>query len=232
MEILYWGRTSPKKVDEYLQRERERRVYSAETHKEFIIVYEPTEALSIQRDANLQGIRKETEREFQEYMKRNNVPIITTKRGGGIIWHGPGQVCLAPLVNVKHRCISASTYSKVLEESCVKTLEHFGVKAIRNHYHKGSQGAWVVDKEGTKKKIAFFGWSESRGIAIHGCAINVSCDLTPFFFIDPCNLPGVQATSIKEILGGAPSIDEVADVLVKIFIKVLYESVGKEKSGP
>ncbi len=231
MKISRWDSVNPAYIDQFLVRERERRVLAPERQiiDDFAILYEPNEAFSIVRDKDLASIRKETEQEFKTYVTWRNIPIIKMHRGGGMMWHGPGQVILAPLVDIRRLHFDTSTYSSVLERTCLLTLRKFNIEGRLHHYRPGAQGIWVEDKEhGSElRKIAFFGWNESRGIAIHGCAINIFPDLRPFSFIDPCNLPGVKVTSMEKVLGRTPSVSDVARVLAETFEKTVFEE--KEK---
>lgn len=225
MKIHRLARADPKEVDLFLQSERERRFFSSERQKldDLLLVYEPTEAFSIHRETDIKSVRKETEDDFWAYAVEKAVPIIKTKRGGGMIWHGPGQVCLAPLVDLERIRLNITNYSNILEETCIETLNYFGVSALRNHFMAGSQGAWVEERDGIKRKLAFFGWSDARGIAIHGCAINVSPDLYPFSLIDPCNLRSAEVSSMERFLLNKLNAEEVGKTAAEIFIKLLYK---------
>src|SRR3989344_6705406 len=99
MEIYWLGRTDPETIDLSLRRERERRFFSSGCNKlnDLLFIYEPTESFSINMEKDIRSVRKATEDEFWHYIAQKSIPIIKTKRGGGIIWHGLGQVCLAPL---------------------------------------------------------------------------------------------------------------------------------------
>ena len=188
---------------------------------EIIITNQPSECFSIQSRHDLEYVTNETK--FWNYVTDNIIPIYTVRRGGGIMWHGPGQIIMDPCVSLSAHESNPTAYSKILEESCLDTLAEFGIEARTNHYTKGAHGVWAMDsKDSQLKKIAFFGHHVSKGIAIGGCAINVSCDLYPLSLIFPCNLEGVEATSIKSILGEAPSTDEVANALIQNFLNIMY----------
>ena len=225
MEIYRLGRTDPEAIDLSLRRERERRFLSSERKKldDLLFIYEPTESFSINRDRDMESVRKATENEFRHYIAEKDIPIIKTKRGGGMIWHGPGQVCLAPLINLERMKINGPDYTCVLEHACIEVLRHFNIAAVTNRYIAGAQGAWLEGKDQVKRKIAFLGWSCARSMAIHGCAINVCPDLYPFSLIDPCNLKGVEVTSMDRNLLKHPTIEEVGKIASEIFIDLLYK---------
>lgn len=225
MEIYRLGRTDPKAIDLSLRRERERRILSSEHEKlnDLLFIYEPTEAFSINRKKDMESVRKATKSDFRHYITEKNIPVITAKRGGGMIWHGPGQVCLAPLLNLERLKINGPDYTCILERTCIEVLRYFNIAAITNHYIAGAQGAWVKGKDQVKRKIAFLGWSYRKGMAIHGCAFNVCPDLYPFSLIDPCNLRGVEVTSMERVLSKHPTIEEVGKTASEIFIDLVYK---------
>lgn len=193
-----------------------------EKDEDAAFIFEPEEAFSYQHESDLSFIHDKDE--FNAYCLSSSIPLVKTDRGGGIIWHGPGQIILAPVVDLWRLKINLSDYTKYLEETCLRTLDNFGISAFRNHFTNGSQGVWTFDpKTNIKKKIAFLGYYDSRGIAIHGCAINISPKLYPFSLIDPCNLPNVLATSVREVLGSSPDIYAVAKCMVEKFICILSE---------
>ncbi|MEK7627819.1 MAG: hypothetical protein AAB421_00165 [Patescibacteria group bacterium] len=227
MKVYRLPRCSITDVDTGLRAEQIWRGTAREraTLEDFVSIYEPNEAFStsmLGKDRDMVSVRAKTKEEFEEYIERKNVPLITMHRGGGMMWHGPGQINLSPLVDLRRLGISITEYSELLEEVCVRTVQVFGVRGVRHHFHKGSQGAWV-SVGGVLKKIAFFGWKDNRGIAIHGCTINVSPNLLPFSYINPCNLRGVEATSLQEVLGFAPPLYEVACVLEKVFVSLIQQ---------
>lgn len=181
------------------------------TDEDCAYVFEPYEAFSVARGDDFSAIR--SPEKFWSYVNARKVPVIMTHRGGGMIWHGPGQAVLAPIVDLERARINLfSQYTLYLEETLIRTLEDFGVQGFRHpSWQGGRQGVWVKDRAGgAYKKIAFLGFRDSRGIVIHGCALNVSPNLYPFSLIDPCNLKGVAATSMKEVLGSVPATHAVA----------------------
>lgn len=224
MITRYIGRTSMREINMRLLTLQERRAYSSmrPRKKDLAFLFEPEETFSFQHERDFTAIHDI--RKLISYMDTHSVPLIKTHRGGGMIWHGPGQIVLAPVIDLERLKINIPEYTSYLEESCIRTLSHFGVSSFRNHTGHGAEGVWTTDPH-TKiaKKIAFLGYYDTRGIAIHGCAINISPNLYPFSLIDPCNLPGVSATSILEILGNAPPIPEAAQRLAEEFSKIISE---------
>ena len=119
------------------------------------------------------------------------IEIVDTNRGGKITYHGPGQLVGYPIVQVA----DVVAYVRTLELSLVAALAEEGVTArARAEDGPAYTGVWVQER-----KIASIGVHLSRGVSMHGFAVNVENDLQPFSWIVPCGLDGVQMTSlIKE----------------------------------
>ena len=111
---------------------------------------------------------------------------------------------------------------------CIQTLAECGIRAFRNPYTKGAQGAWIQNRDGAIRKIGFLGYSDSSGIIIHGCALNVAPPELPLALIYPCNLYGVEMTHMRAVLGETtPSLGSVLQTLGETFIQILE----KEKAA-
>lgn len=135
--------------------------------------------------------------------------VVPTDRGGDITFHGPGQLVAYPILDVRGRALGAATYVRRLEGVIIDTLDAFGIAAARV---EGRPGVWVEDA-----KIAAIGVRISRGISRHGLALNVSTDLGWFGEIVPCGIPDAEVTSMDRLLGGAPPMREVEDVMARAF---------------
>jgi len=119
--------------------------------------------------------------------------VVETDRGGDVTFHGPGQLVVYPILDLRSRGLLAGDYVRRLEEVAIDTAAAFGVEAARV---KGRPGAWVrVDS-----KLAAVGVRVRGGVATHGLALNVSTDLTWFDAIVPCGLEGTTATSLEREL--------------------------------
>lgn len=225
MDLISWGPLEVARIDSLLYRARKDYIYTKDRNllEDIAITYEPQETYSINIEKDLASIHKDTKNLFNEYCASKKIPVIQTHRGGGIIWHGPGQIILDALIDLKYWELNPDTYRNIIEETCISTLAKFGICGVRNHYRPGAQGVWVLNKDGKLKKIAFLGWSDRCGLAIHACAINISCDLYPFSFIDPCNLPWAEVSSVKEELGTTLNLKEVSEILLNTFENILYK---------
>ena len=158
----------------------------------------------------------------------HGVPVVQTNRGGQVTYHGPGQVVAYPLVDLRRLNIYVKEYVFRIEQSVLKTLEHFGVTG---HRVAGAPGIYVnladpfghaalivpsadppIDRFAGLGKIAALGIKVSRHCAYHGVALNVAMDLRPFDGIDPCGYEGLRTVDLSTI-GVQASTDEVAAIL-------------------
>ena len=123
------------------------------------------------------------------------------ERGGDITYHGPGQLVIYPIVNLKKAGFGVVDFVEAIEEIMIRTLDDWGIRAERNSLNRG---AWVG-----RSKIGSIGIAVRRSISFHGLALNVNTDLDPFTWIHPCGLQGVTVTSMEKILGQQISMVEV-----------------------
>lgn len=129
--------------------------------------------------------------------------VYRVDRGGDVTYHGPGQLVGYPILDLRSRGLGPAAYVRLLEETLIEALATYGVAAARR---EGYPGVWV---EGAK--IAAIGVRISKGVSLHGFALNVNTDLSYFERIVPCGLPGVVVTSLQRVLGRAVDLDDVAD---------------------
>ena len=131
----------------------------------------------------------------EDWYLARGIDVVDTDRGGKVTYHGPGQ-----LVGLSDRGVDdVVAYVRLLEDALVTALADEGV-AARSRPHEGHRftGVWVGDR-----KIASIGVHLSRGVSMHGFAVNVDNDLEPFSWIVPCGLDGVQMTSLVAETGRA-----------------------------
>ena len=124
-------------------------------------------------------------------LKRTDIDILQADRGGEVTYHGPGQLVIYFLLNIKKRNLGPKKFVKQLENLVQKILLDF---QIQSNTIEGSPGVYV-----DSKKIASIGLRFSKGYSYHGISINVDMDLDPFKNINPCGYEGLQVTQIKDI---------------------------------
>jgi len=148
-----------------------------------------------------------------ERLKQSGVPVVHVERGGDVTYHGPGQLVIYPIMDLPAAGIKVVEFVEGLEEVMIRTALDHGVAAERSSRNRG---VWVGER-----KLGSVGIAVRRGISYHGLALNVNPDLTPFQWIHPCGLHGVDMTSLaleakKEVTAEAviPGIlRHLADVL-------------------
>ena len=153
-------------------------------------------------------------------------PLVTIGRGGQATYHGPGQLVGYPILDLTRRGRDLHRYLRMLEDFLVALCGTFGVAATRR---EGMTGTWVVDR-----KIASIGVGVRRWISMHGFALNVSGDLSPFQQITPCGIAGVAMTSLAVERGAQIEVAAVAEAVTEQFPRfdrLLLESAA-ETPGP
>ena len=149
------------------------------------------------------------------------VPVIRSSRGGDVTYHGPGQMVVYPIIDLKSKLRKdVHRYLRYLEESAIRTLDAFGILAERK---PPWTGIWIGNR-----KIAAIGVAVRRGITYHGLALNVSADLNQFRRIVPCGLGWSEVTSMEKELGKKVSLEEVKNVFLRRFAKRFGYAETKE----
>ncbi|MFN8627192.1 MAG: lipoyl(octanoyl) transferase LipB [Candidatus Binatia bacterium] len=139
------------------------------------------------------------------------VPTFRIGRGGGVTFHGPGQLVAYPIITLAH-ARDVHRYVRALEEVLIRTCAAFDIAAERRD---GLTGVWVG-----AAKIASIGVGVRRWTTLHGVALNVSTDLRFFAHVVPCRMPDVRMTSMARELGGAPAMAAVRRAFVTTFRSV------------
>lgn len=144
------------------------------------------------------------------------IPVIHTNRGGQVTYHGPGQIVLYALVDLRRHQVFVKEYVTMLEEAVLEVLGDLGVAdACRK---PGAPGIYVpqttlLAPQGDHlAKIAALGIKVRRGRAYHGIALNVDMDLQPFSGINPCGYEGLQTVDLRAC-GVHSTVREVGDRL-------------------
>lgn len=150
-------------------------------------------------------------------LQKINAKFNTTNRGGDITYHGPGQIVGYPILDLEQFFKDIHKYMRFLEESIIKTLRHFDIKAERN---KGLTGVWLDANTSEARKICAMGVRCSRWITMHGFALNVNTDLSYFDNIIPCGIHDKKVTSIEKEMDKKMDIEEVKLILKKELCEV------------
>ena len=121
----------------------------------------------------------------------NDIPVVRIDRGGQITYHGPGQVVIYLLLDMKRRGLGVRPLVRLMEQAEIDLLKGQGVDAV---YRTDAPGVYVNDA-----KIAALGLRIRRGCCYHGLALNVDMDLGPFRDINPCGYPGLAVTQTRDL---------------------------------
>jgi lipoyl(octanoyl) transferase len=144
-----------------------------------------------------------------------DIPVVHIDRGGQVTYHGPGQLMIYPLIDVRRAGIGVRRLVCALETAVIRMVAPWGIEAA------GRRDAPGVYVEG--RKLASIGLRIRRGGSYHGMALNVDMNLEPFSRINPCGYQGLEMTDLAR-LGGPADLDEVADLL----LTPLCEELGFE----
>ena len=138
-----------------------------------------------------------TPKNFNE-KKINNIPVVFINRGGKITFHGPGQLIIYPILNIKKRKLNIIEYINKIEEIIIKVFKNNKITLFAKK--ETNRGLWTRDKKNKKdKKIIFIGLRYSKGVIYHGISINLDLSLVDFRKINPCGLEADQISSLKEL---------------------------------
>jgi lipoate-protein ligase B len=139
-----------------------------------------------------------------------DVPVDRTSRGGDVTYHGPGQLVIYPIIDLRSKLRKdVHHYVRNLEQSAILTLADFAIAAARRPPYTG---IWIGDR-----KIGAIGVAVRRCITFHGLALNVNTELSYFQRIIPCGLPWADVTSMEKELGSALSMREVREKFLQHF---------------
>lgn len=127
----------------------------------------------------------------EHILDRGKIPVIHSDRGGQVTYHGPGQLVVYLMIDLKRKGLGVKDYVHGLEQALIACLAGRGIAAGRV---EKAPGVYVDGK-----KIAALGIRVKRGCSYHGIALNVDPDLAPFSRINPCGYPGMEVTSLCEL---------------------------------
>lgn len=142
----------------------------------------------------------------EHLLRPTDIPVVSIDRGGQITYHGPGQVVVYVLVDLKRRGYGVKELVHRMEQAVIELLSAAGIEAERQ---TGAPGVYVAGA-----KIAALGLRIKQGRSYHGLALNVDMDLSPFALINPCGYPGMSVTQTRD-LGMPESASSVGEMLAR-----------------
>lgn len=144
-----------------------------------------------------------------------HIPLVQVDRGGEITYHGPGQIVVYLLLDLRRLGIFVKELVSCLEQSLIDTLADFGIQAQR---HPGAPGIYVSEQSGVSSewigaKVAALGLKVSKSCSYHGLALNVATDLDAFARIHPCGYEGLRTVDMQT-LGIKDNMEIISQTLV------------------
>ena len=150
----------------------------------------------------------------------DGTPVIDVDRGGKITWHGLGQIVGYPIVKLKNRN-DVVGFVREIETALIDLCHQFAIPAER--YCERS-GVWIRDSRGDRK-IAAIGMRVSKGVTMHGFALNVNPDLSAYSKIVPCGFSDADVTSMAQELGREITVEEVLPLVESIILTALTKVI-------
>ena len=158
----------------------------------------------------------------EHLLNPGDIPVVQVDRGGQVTYHGPGQLVIYLLLDLKRNSLGVRDLVTLMEEAVVELLASQGVKAAPK---PDAPGVYV---EG--RKICSLGLRVRRGCSFHGLALNIDMDLEPFLRINPCGYAGLEMTQLA-LLTDRVEISQVAKQLVAILSRRIGYNGAQEVNG-
>jgi lipoyl(octanoyl) transferase len=134
----------------------------------------------------------------EHVLDAHGIPVIQSDRGGQVTYHGPGQLVIYFLLDVRRRGFGVRALVDLIEHSVIAVLGSYGIEA---GLRKGAPGVYVKDR-----KIAALGLRVRKGGSLHGLSFNVDMDLAPFSYINPCGYAGMEVTQLRDLVVPHPDL--------------------------
>lgn len=149
------------------------------------------------------------------------IELMRTGRGGRATYHAPGQLILYWICGIPGIAPGVAAFVHHVEELMIRLLADYGIEGHRDTQYPG---VWVGNS-----KIAALGLSVERRVTMHGCSLNVSCDLAAFRHLIPCGIRDRDVTSMEKVLGKAPQIHELKARMLLLAGELFNRSLVERK---
>ena len=154
----------------------------------------------------------------EHLLNTGDIPVVQVDRGGQVTYHGPGQLVVYPLLDLRRAKVGVRELVTALEIATVAMLAEFGIAAAPR---ADAPGVYLTEGPRAGNKIASIGLRVRRGCSFHGIAINIDMDLAPFLRINPCGYAGMQMVQMAEVIQPVPSWQQVAEIYVRELLRTL-----------
>ncbi|MBF8999781.1 MULTISPECIES: lipoyl(octanoyl) transferase LipB [Vibrio] len=153
----------------------------------------------------------------EHLLNTGDIPVVQSDRGGQVTYHGPGQLVVYFLINLRRKKLGVRELVTDIETLVINTLKHYQIDSAAK---PDAPGVYVDGR-----KICSLGLRIRKGCSFHGLALNVNMDLSPFLRINPCGYAGMEMVQVSD-LKGPTDIEHVEHILVKELVSLLgYEKV-------
>lgn len=185
-----------------------------EIKKDVVLLLEHPPVFTLGRNGKLNNLTV-----TKDFLKKTGITVIRVKRGGDITFHGPGQIVVYCITDLRKRKLKVADLVRFMEEIMIKTAGKWGINAARN---SKNPGIWVKNN-----KLGSVGLAISHGITSHGFALNVNLELEPFNWINPCGLKNIGITSLKKELNCNLSVEKVRESIIENIKAVFHINLEK-----
>ena len=152
----------------------------------------------------------------EHLLRETEIEVIKSDRGGQITYHGPGQLIVYCLIDIKRLGIGVKQMVSIIEKSIINLLSDY---SISSHKIPGAPGVYV---DGSK--IAALGLKIKRGKTYHGLSLNVDMNLSPYSLINPCGYKDLKITQMSNLTDNKPDLDKIKKQLTKNLTKYVSRS--------
>lgn len=159
----------------------------------------------------------------EHILNPGTIPVIQTDRGGQVTYHGPGQLVLYLLLNIKRKNIGVRTLVCAIETAIIDLLAEYSIVGIGN---REAPGVYV---EGAK--ICSLGLRISKGYTYHGLSFNINMDLEPFSRINPCGYAQLKITQLRDFISPPPLTDITQQLIQYLSYHLQYTPVSNPSNS-
>ncbi|EPJ44255.1 MAG: lipoate-protein ligase B [Osedax symbiont Rs2] len=154
----------------------------------------------------------------EHLLNPGDIPVVQVDRGGQVTYHGPGQLIMYLLLDLRRNKLGVREVVTLMEQGIIDVLQHYGVSA----YAKSDAPGVYVDQS----KIASLGLRVRRGCSFHGLALNLNVDTEPFLRINPCGYAGMKMSNLSDYVSDLKN-RQVASLLADYMIdKIGYQDIS------
>jgi lipoyl(octanoyl) transferase len=166
----------------------------------------------------------------EHVLDAGNIPVVKVERGGQVTYHGPGQLVLYILLDLKRCGFGVKELVRRIEQSLIDLLAEYGIEGYRRATMPGVYVRGMGHLSGQHAKIAALGLRVANHATYHGLALNVDMDLEPFARINPCGYEGLAVTQLRDF-GVTDTMDIIGGRLAELLAFQLYGQLYGKHHG-